>query len=137
MADRLPPRFTLGEMFRAENKGELRACIVTNYLDEEGYYGDLVEFPSGDRFAINRAALSADWQPMVCDGPWHIEQYSTQSDRADWGASVPNIGFVIAIAQAARHRGRGEVIRYRADVPISPQDLGRLRFINAIRMRGP
>lgn len=130
-----PARFTLGEMFYARSDAELRACIVTNYLDEDGCYGDLVEFPSGDRFAVSRITMSADWQPMVCDGPWYIEQYSANSARADWRANLPNIEFVIAIAKAARHRGLGDVIRYRTPVQISPQDLGRLRFLNVARLR--
>ncbi len=135
MTARYPIHFQLGEMFYAKSDPELRACIVTNFIDELGHYGDLVDFPSGDRFTVNRTLLDTDWQPMVCDGPWYVEQYSAHGDRADWGANVPNIEFVIAIAKAARHRGLGESIRFRTDEPISPQDLGRLRFVNATRLR--
>ena len=97
-------------------------------------YGDLVEIPSGERFAINRAALSPDWRPLDCDGPWYIEQFSTPGARADWGAHVPNLEFVIAIAKCTLHRGLGEIIRYRTTEQISPQDLGRLRFLNVGRL---
>ena len=129
-----PDRFTLGEMFFVKNEAGLRAYIVTNLLDEDGQYGDLVEIPSGERFAVSRAALDPGWQPMVCDGPWHVEQYSTHSAWADWSANVPNLEFVIALAKCARHRGRGEIIRYRTSEEIAPQDLGRLRFLNVTRL---
>ncbi len=134
MTVRSPDRFILGEMFYAPSEAGLRVCIVTNLLDEDGQYGDLVEVPCGERFAISRAALAPDWRPMVCDGPWHVEQFSAPGSRADWSASVPTLEFVIALAKCARHRGLGEVIRYRTNEPISPQDLGRLRFLNVTRL---
>jgi hypothetical protein len=129
-----PIRFVLGEMFCAESETGRRVCIVTNTLDEDGQYGELIEIPSQERFAISRAALGADWKPMTCDGPWYVEQYSEGRDRADWSARVPDIEFVIALAKGARHRGRGEIIRYRTGNYISPLDLGRLRFASATRL---
>jgi hypothetical protein len=132
MMNRSQARFLLGEVFRATSGG--RWCIVTNLLDEDGQYGDLVEIPSGERFAINRPLLEPDWQAMDCDGPWYVEQYSIPGGRADWGAKVPNLEFVIAIAKCARHRGLGEIIRYRTHEEIAPQDLGRLRFLNVGRL---
>lgn len=129
-----PARFVLGEMFCAGSEAGFRACIVTNTLDEDGRYGELIEIPSQERFAINRAALGADWKPMACDGPWYVEQYSEGCERPDWSAHVPDIEFVIALAKGARHRGQGEVIRYRTGNYISPQDLGRLRFASATRL---
>jgi hypothetical protein len=134
MTVRSPDRFTLGEMFCAPGETGFRACIVTNLLDEDGHYGDLVEVPGGERFAASRAALGREWQPMVCGGPWHVAQYSAHGNRADWQADVPSLDFVIALAKCARHRGQGEVIRYRSAEPISPQDLGRLRFLNVTRL---
>ena len=134
MTVRSSDRFVLGEMFYAPSEARFRACIVTNLLDEDGRYGDLVEVPSGERFAVSRAALGPDWNPMVCDGPWHVEQFSAPGNRADWQAKVPNLEFVIALAKCARHRGRGEIIRYRTNEPIAPQDLGRLRFLNVTRL---
>ena len=127
-----PIHFVPGEMFRAESGAGFRACIVTNTLDEDGQYGELIEIPSQERFAVNRAALDADWKPMACDGPWYIEQYS--EGQPDWSAHVPDIEFVIALAMGARHRGRGEVIRYQTGNYISPLDLGRLRFAGATRL---
>jgi hypothetical protein len=129
-----PNRFALGEMFCTRSEMGFRACIVTNLLDEDGHYGDLVEVPSGERFAVSRAALGNDWQPMVCDGPWHVEQCSARGNRADWEADVPTLDFVIALAKCARHRGLGEIIRYRTAEQVSPQDLGRLRFLNVTRL---
>lgn len=127
-----PTRFALGEIFCDASR--TRWCIVTNLLDEDGQYGDLVEIPSGERFAVNRAALNPDWRPMDCDGLWYIEQYSSPGGPPDWGANVPNLEFVLAIAKCARHRGLGETIRYRTTEEVAPQDLGRLRFLNAGRL---
>ena len=129
-----PIRFVLGEMFCAPSETGLRACIVTNTLDEDGQYGELIEIPSQERFAVSRAALDAEWQPMACDGPWYIEQFSEGRDRPDWSAHVPDIEFVIALAKGARHRGQGEVIRYRTGNYVSPLDVGRLRFSGATRL---
>lgn len=126
-----PIRFVLGEMFCAQSEAGLRACIVTNTLDEDGQYGELIEIPSQERFAVSRAAFSADWRPMACDGPWYVEQYSDGRDRPAWSAHVPDIEFVIALAKGARQRGRGETVRYRTGNYVSPQDLGRLRFASA------
>ena len=129
-----PIRFVPGEMFCAEREAGLRACIVTNTLDEDGRYGELIEIPSQERFAVSRAALGTDWKPMACDGPWYVEQYSEGSDRPDWSARLPDIDFVIALAKGARHRGQGETIRYRTGNYISPLDMGRLRFASATRL---
>jgi hypothetical protein len=51
-----------------------------------------------------------------------------------WQAEVPSIEFVIAIAKCALHRRQGETIRFRTRAYVSPQDLGRLRFLNATRI---
>jgi hypothetical protein len=127
-----PTRFALGEIFYDVSRA--RWCIVANLLDEDGQYGDLVEIPNGERFAVNRAALKPNWEPLDCDGLWYVEQYSRPGGPADWGANVPNLEFVIAIGKCARHRGLGETIRYRTTEDIAPQDLGRLRFLNVGRL---
>jgi hypothetical protein len=125
-------RFILGEMFETGEGDSQRAAIVMHLLDDDGRYAELVEVPSGERFAISRRALSRDWQIRPSDGPFYVEQIS--NGQVDWHAEVPNLEFVIAIAKCALHRRQGETIRFRTRDYVSPQDLGRLRFLNAARL---
>jgi hypothetical protein len=125
-------RFALGEMFEAGEGEHHRAAIVTRLLDDDGRYAELVEVPSGERFAISRRALAQDWRPVPARGPFHVEQHS--GGKMDWSAEVPNLEFLFAIAKCALHRKQGETIRFRADDYVSPQDLARLRFLNAVRL---
>lgn len=125
-------RFLLGEMFETGEGVNHRAAIVTHLLDDDGRYGELVEVPSGERFAISRRALGQDWARADGHGPFHVEQHS--NGRMDWSAEVPDLDFVIAIAKCALHRKQGETIRFHTRDYVSPQDLGRLRFLNATRI---
>ena len=134
MAMNLPmaERFIPGEMFET-GEGELRrAAIVIHLLDDDGRYAELVEVPSGERFAISRRALARDWRQRPSNGPFYVEQVS--NGQVDWHAEVPELEFVIAIAKCALHRRQGETIRFRTRDYVSPQDLGRLRFLNATRI---
>jgi hypothetical protein len=128
MADRFMP----GEMFESGEGEARRAAIVINLLDDEGRYGELVEVPSGERFAISRRALAQDWRPIATDGPFHVEQHAKHG--LAWQAEVPSIEFVIAVAKCALHRKQGEIVRFRTRDYVAPQDLGRLRFLNAVRI---
>ena len=134
MESEVQERFTPGELFQAGDDGVRRAAIVTNLLDEDGRYGELVEIPGGERFAISRRALARDWRPFPCDGPWYVEQHSAGGRKLDWGAHVPSLEFVLAIAKCALHRRAGEVIRFRTRDYISDIDLARLRFLNTTRL---
>ena len=128
----MPDRFVLGEMFENGEGGNRRAAIVTDLLDDDGRYAELVEVPSGERFAISRRALAQDWRPIAASGPFYVEQHA--GGELKWHAEVPNLDFVIAIAKCALHRKQGETIRFRTYDYVSPQDLGRLRFLNATRI---
>ena len=125
----LVDRFLLGEMFETEGG---RSAIVIHLLDDDGRYGELVEVPSGERFAISRRTLAKDWRSLPAEGPFHVEQVS--NGQVDWQADVPSLEFVIAIAKCALHRRQGETIRFGTRDYVSPQDLGRLRFLNATRI---
>ena len=128
----LPDRFSLGEMFESGEGDQHRAAIVTRLLDDDGRYAELVEVPSGERFAISRRALALDWLAVTAQGPFYVEQHS--NGRIEWSAEVPNLDFLFAIAKCALHRKQGETIRFRTYDYVSPQDLARLRFLNAVRI---
>ena len=128
----MPDRFNLGEMFQTGEGETRRAAIVTRLLDDDGRYAELVEVPSGERFAISRRALAQDWSATDAQGPFHVEQHS--AGKLDWSAEVPTLDFLFAIAKCALQRKQGETIRFRTYDYVSPQDLARLRFLNAVRI---
>ena len=128
----MPDRFILGELFETGEAANRRAAIVIRLLDDDGRYAELVESPSGERFAISRRALGQDWRTIDAEGPFYVEQHS--NGRMDWSAELPNLDFLFAIAKCALHRKQGETIRFRTYDYISPQDLARLRFLNAVRI---
>lgn len=127
-------RFLLGEMFETGEGENRRAAIVTRLLDDEGRYAELVEMPLGERFAISRRAMAQDWRLAAASGPFHVEQHA--DGKLQWSADVPNLEFLFAIAKCALHRKQGETIRFRTYDYVSPQDLARLRFLNAVRILG-
>ena len=128
----MPDRFVLGEMFETGEGQNHRAAIVTRLLDDDGRYAELVEVPSGERFAISRRAMAQDWRGSETQGPFHVEQHS--NGEMEWSAEVPSLDFLFAIAKCALHRKQGETIRFRTYDYVSPQDLARLRFLNAVRI---
>jgi hypothetical protein len=127
-------RFVLGELFETGDGETRRAAIVTHLLDDDGRYAELVEVPLGERFAISRRAMMQDWRLLSASGPFHVEQHA--GGKLQWSAEVPTLDFLFAIAKCALHRKQGEIIRFRTFDYVSPQDLARLRFLNATPILG-
>ena len=127
-------RFVLGELFETGDGETRRAAIVTHLLDDEGRYAELVEVPLGERFAISRRAMMQDWRLLSASGPFHVEQHA--DGKLQWSAEVPSLDFLFAIAKCALHRKQGETVRFRTFDYVSPQDLARLRFLNATPILG-
>ena len=76
--------------------------------------------------------MAQDWRASEVQGPFHVEQHA--NGRMEWSAEVPSLDFLFAIAKCALHRKQGETIRFRTYDYVSPQDLARLRFLNAVRI---